>query len=523
VYGKKGAIGISRPGCPIRGLTATGSAHTFARVLDFWMTFSPHYVRLVLSENFDDAVAGFLEPLMAIHEAHLVMLARQGIVSATDARILAGAIASVDVSAVRRVQYDGSDEDLFFHIERRLAAACGRETAGRLHTARSRNDIDMTLYRLRLREQVAAVLAATLDLRQVLAVHAGAHTASVFPAHTHTQPAQPTTVAHYLHAVVEQLERDGGRLFAALASIDRCPLGACAITGTGFNIDRGLTSDLLGFQAPTGNTYGSIATVDYLIEAAGTAVNVVAGCGRVVQDLLLWSTVEVGYLRLGDGFVQTSSIMPQKRNPVGLEHTRALLSKAFGQLLAIMQAAHNTPFGDIVDTEDDLQPLVAQAFHDTRRGVALLAAAMYEATFDTAKMAARAGMSWVTATELADTLAREHGLPFVSAHAIAAAVVRRCGDDRAGVAGVFADVAAEHGAAVRLTAADLERILSPSHFVTVRETPGGPGPRAITAALDASAEALARDRGRLGAIVESWRNADAARRAAVEALRAGEV
>jgi argininosuccinate lyase len=138
-------------------------------------------------------------------------------------------------------------------------------------------------------------------------------------------------------------------------------------------------------------------------------------------------------------------------------------------------------------------------------------------------MAARAGMSWVTATELADTLAREHGLPFVSAHAIAAAVVRRCGDDRAGVAGVFADVAAEHGAAVRLTAADLERILSPSHFVTVRETPGGPGPRAITAALDASAEALARDRGRLGAIVESWRNADAARRAAVEALRAGEV
>jgi argininosuccinate lyase len=252
-------------------------------------------------------------------------------------------------------------------------------------------------------------------------------------------------------------------------------------------------------------------------------VNLVVGCGRVVHDLLLWSTVEVGYLRLGDGFVQSSSIMPQKRNPVGLEHARALLSKACGQLMAVMQAVHNTPFGDIVDTEDDLQPLVAQAFGDARRAVALLAAAMRDATFDTATMAARAASSWVTATELADTLAREHGLPFVSAHAIAASVVRRCGDDRSAVARVFADVAAEHGAAVRLTAEDIERILSPSHFVTVRETPGGPGPRAIAYALDVSRESLDADRRRLEMVMSGWQRADAARRAAVEALRAGGV
>ncbi|MCC7044823.1 MAG: argininosuccinate lyase [Acidobacteria bacterium] len=485
------------------------------------MTFSPDYVRLVLSENFADAVAGFLEPLLAIHEAHLVMLADQGIVSAADARTLARALATIDPADVRTAPYDGEDEDLFFYIERTIAAACGRETAGRMHTARSRNDIDMTLYRLRLRDQVAAVLAATLDLRQALARHAGEHTASVFPAHTHTQPAQPTTVAHYLQAVVEQLERDGARLLAALATINRCPLGACAITGTGFAIDRDRTSDLLGFDGPTGNTYGSIATVDYLIEAAGATVNLVTGCGRVVQDLLLWSTVEVGYLRLGDGFVQSSSIMPQKRNPVGLEHTRALLSKAFGQLIGVVQAVHNTPFGDIVDTEDDLQPLVAQAFHDARRGVALLAAATDDATFDVARMAARAGTSWVTATELADTLARDHGLPFVSAHAIAATVVRQCDGDPSKVFEVFRRVADEAGVEVTLSNQDLTRILSPAHFVRVRETPGGPGPRAIAAALGASSRALASDRQRLSAMTDAWRDADARRHAAVEALRAG--
>jgi argininosuccinate lyase len=487
------------------------------------MTFSPDYVRLVLKENFDDAVAGFLDPLMAIHEAHLVMLTERGIVARADAGVLAGALATLDRHAVRAVRYDGTDEDLFFFIERTLASACGPETAGRLHTARSRNDIDMTLYRLRLREFVASILSATLDLRRVLSTHARAHAGSIFPAHTHTQPAQPTTVGHYLQAVVEQLERDGQRLFAAVASIDRCPLGACAITGTGFDIDRNRTSELLGFAGPTGNTYGSIATVDYLIEAAASVVNLVVGCGRVVQDLLLWSTVEVGYLRLGDGFVQSSSIMPQTRNPVGLQHARALLSKACGQLMAVVHAVHNTPFGDIVDTEDDLQPLVAQAFGDARRAVALLAAAMGDARFDTATMAARASSSWVTATELADTLAREHGLPFVSAHAIAASVVRRCGDGRSGVASVFADVAAEHGAAVRLTAEDIERILSPSHFVTVRETPGGPGPRAIAAALAASDAALNRDAQRLATITARWRNADTRRGAAVEALRAGDV
>src|SRR5207244_9636414 len=180
-----------------------------------------------------------------------------------------------------------------------------------------------------------------------------------------------------------------------------------------------LPSKLRGFCGPTGNTYGSIATVDYLLESASAATVLLAGHGRFVQDLLLWSTAELSYVRFGDGFVQGSSIMPQKRNPVAIEHARAIGSKALGQAQAIVLTVHNTPFGDIVDTEDDLQPLVFTMFRDATRAVKLVAAAMATAEFDAAALEARADDGWTTLTELADTLAREHGVPFKTAHAIA--------------------------------------------------------------------------------------------------------
>src|SRR5262249_10808940 len=230
---------------------------------------------------------------------------------------------------------------------------------------------------------------------------------------------QPTTVAHYLLAVLEQLERDTTRLKAAYENTNQNPLGACAITGTGFDIDRTLTSDLLGFRAPTCNTYGSIATVDYLLEATTATSVLLVGLGRFVQDLLLWATSEFDYVRLGDGFVQCSSIMPQKRNPVAFEHARAIGSKALGQAQAVVLSVHNTPFGDIVDTEDDLQPLVFSMFRDATRMVKLVAAAIRTADFDPERLEKSAGDGWTTLTELADTLGRDPGLPFKGGHAIA--------------------------------------------------------------------------------------------------------
>jgi argininosuccinate lyase len=477
------------------------------------MRFAPEYVTYVLNENFEDAKALFLAPLIAIHYAHLVMLDARGIVPHATARAIREGLDSVSPADVQRVIYDETHEDLFFYVEHLIVSACGEDIAGRLHTARSRNDIDMTMYRMRQREFVLGLLAATLELRRSLLEQADRHRETVFAVHTHTQRAQPTTVAHYLLAVVEQLERDGVRLRGAYERTNQSPLGACAITGTGFDIDRQLTADLLGFSGPTRNTYGSIATVDYLLESTSSTSVMLVGLGRFVQDLLLWSTSEFDYVHLADGFVQCSSIMPQKRNPVALEHARAIGSKALGQAQAVMTCVHNTPFGDIVDTEDDLQPLVFTMFRDATRAVKLVAAAMRGAQFDPRRLEARAAEGWTTLTELADTLVRDRGIPFKAAHAVAGCLV---GESQHAPGRTLSDLLADAsnrliGTPLVYSDAELADILSPRHFVDVRRTYGGPCPHE-------TASAAAAARGMLDADQAWWTVAKDALREAEQRL-----
>ena len=236
--------------------------------------------------------------------------------------------------------------------------------------------------------------------------------------------------------------------------------------------------------------------MDYLLQNVSAAMVALAGFGRFVQDLLQWCTIEFGYLRLGDGFVQPSSIMPQKRNPVSVEHARSIASRAMGETLAVMVAVHNTPFGDIVDTEDDLQPVVFAAFWDGTRAINLLAAAIRGAEFDRAKLKARAAQNGITLTELADVLARDHGVPFQVAHRIVAELIRtsQAAPERPLVA-ILAEVsAAIIGAPIRYTDEALGELLSPRHFVEVRRTLGGPAPSETGRALDDSRQALAADR-----------------------------
>jgi len=474
------------------------------------MKFAPEYVTYVLNENFEDAKELFLSPLMAIQYAHLVMLADTGIISRRDARSLRDALDGISLEDVRAVKYDGTCEDLFYYLEQLIITACGEDVAGRLHTARSRNDIDMTMYRMRQRELILGLMAATFELRRSLLDVADRHRETVLAVHTHTQRAQPTTIAHYLLAVIEQLERDAARLKGAFDRTNRNPLGACAITGTGFPIDRHLTSELLGFCGPTGNTYGSIATVDYMLESTSASAVLLIGLGRFVQDLLLWGTAEFSYVRFGDGYVQCSSIMPQKRNPVAVEHARAIGSKALGQAQAIVTAVHNTPFGDIVDTEDDLQPLVFAMFRDATRAVKLVASAMLTATFDAKRLGARAADGWTTLTELADTLVRDHGLPFRTAHGIAQRLMQeRDKDPSVSLSWTLAKASTELlGTALKYDDAALADILSARHFVDVRKTLGGPAPEETARAADASRQHLEAD--------ETWWSAAAAALGAAE-------
>ncbi len=456
------------------------------------------YRKEVLAHIFADAQRLFLPSLLEIDRAHLIMLRAQGIVSAETAAACARGLRTLDVAALAAAVYDGTVEDLFFLVERQLAAAVGGDEAGRLHTARSRNDIDLTMYRMLLRENLLRALASSLELRDVLLRIAREHTGTVMPAYTHNQPAQPTTLAHYLLAYVEVLERDAERLFACYARVNRNPLGACAITTTGFPIDRYLTAQLLGFRGLVTNSYGAIAAVDYVAEASSVLATAMLSLGRFAQDMLLWSTAEFGFLRLSDGYVQISSIMPQKRNPVPLEHVRVLASRALSESQSVLGALHNTPFADMNDGEDSLQPLVALAWSDAQRALSLLAGALSEASFNTGRMQERAAGSFLTVTEVADTLVRRCGISFGNAHGLVAAAVRAAASDNpdALAADLYARASAE---GMCITHDELREALEPERFVALRSVPGGPGLAAIVPELERAAAQLAADQATVAA------------------------
>jgi len=440
---------------------------------------APLYVETVLAPNFKEAQRHFLDALLEIHYAHTRMLARQGILTAEEERELRRALDQLDRGEIGEALYDGSHEDLFFFIERRLEQACG-SLAGKMHTARSRNDIAITLYRMTLRQELLAFAAVIAEEWRAVLALAEQNVDTVMPAHTHTQPAQPTTLAHYLLAVSEFLERDLARIRGAFARVNLSPMGACAITTTGFPIDRAFTAELLGFDGLAENSYGAIASIDYLTESASAVAIAMVNSGKLVQDLLLWSTREFAFVRLTDAYVQSSSIMPQKRNPVALEHARILASRALGESQAVLTCAHNTPFGDINDSEDDLQPLVFTMFEDASRALRLLAGLLRTAAFDRYRLAERARSDFMTVTELADTLVREAGLSFREAHAVVANAVNAAADD---TPGAIASALLSQNASLKLNRDIIERSLDPLHFVRVRRIVGGPAPEIVNGAL----------------------------------------
>jgi argininosuccinate lyase len=451
------------------------------------------YAETVLAVNFADAQRYFLDALLEIHYAHILMLARQGIVPLPVARKCLEGLDSLDRAELARATYDGKYEDLFFHVEAALERACGVENAGHMHTARSRNDIDITQYRMRLRREILELVSAVDALRKVLLSTARAHVQTVMPGYTHTQPAQPTTLAHYLLAVIEALGRDEKRLQAAFATVNRNPLGACAITTTGFPIDRQLTTDLLGFEGLQLNSFGAIAATDYILETAGAVATAMVNIGKATQDFLLWSTAEFGYLRLIDAWVQISSIMPQKRNPVAFEHARIIASKALGQAQAVFVASHNTPFGDIVDSEDDLQPLVFNMTADALRALHLLAGVVAGCEVNVARMAERAHADFLSVTELADTLVRSEPMSFRDAHHIVSAAVRSLHGHYSAEAMVDAVLAAQP---LRTPREVLLKALDPLNFVAIRRIPGGPALEPVTAAIQETETEIAS--------VEAW-------------------
>lgn len=435
----------------------------------------------VLAPIFDIQKNYYAKPFIQISKAHAVMLYEQKIISLDEAKQILSGLRTIDAMDMGDRQYDPSYEDMFFMIEHELENLIGKDTAGRLHIARSRNDIDICEFRMVLREKILEVMETLIHFRQVLLTMAKENIDTVMPAYTHTQPAQPTTLAHYILAYQDSLERDFDRLLHVLHTINKSPLGAAAITTTGFPINRQRTAELLGFEGLVENSYDSIAGCDYLTECASALIVMNTSLSRFMKDTLDFCTREFNVFYLSDPYVQVSSIMPQKRNPSALEQTRPAISKAIAESKCVFDILHNTPFGDIVDTEEQLQPHLYDSIKYTLRALRMLSSVFATLKVNKEVLFDRAHEGFITATELADVLVRDKGLSFRHSHKITSTIVKymvKHGKQAKDITPqIISEISQEIlGRAIDLDVADIERALDPVNFVHVRAITGGPAP-----------------------------------------------
>ncbi len=356
-------------------------------------------------------------------KAHVAMLARQGIVTADDASAIAQGLDAIANEFERDgVPEDWDLEDIHMTVENRLTELIG-PVAGRLHTARSRNDQVATDFRLWVRAANDRALAGLAALQRALVTRAGEHAASVMPGFTHLQTAQPVTLGHHLMAYYEMARRDGARFAAAQERLDECPLGAAALAGTGFPIDREGTARELGFARPTANSLDSVSdrdfALDYLMAAAQCALHL----SRLAEEMIIWASQPFGFARMPDSLSTGSSIMPQKKNPDAAELVRGHAGRIVGCATALMVTMKGLPLAYSKDMQDD-KPPVFEAANLLDLALAAMAGMVADCTFATDRMRAAAELGFATATDLADWLVREANIPFREAHHITGAAVR---------------------------------------------------------------------------------------------------
>ena len=357
-------------------------------------------------------------------QAHVAMLGKQGIVSAEDAATIGAGLAQVAAYyEANGVAEDMVLEDIHMQTEARLAEAIG-PVAGRLHTARSRNDQVATDFKLWVRDAIDQVEAALTGFQQALLTRAEEHADSVMPGFTHLQSAQPVTLGHHLMAYWEMIARDRGRFADARARLNLCPLGSAALAGTGFPIDRHATAKALGFDGPTRNSLDGVSDRDFAIEYLTAAAQCALHLSRLAEEFILWASQPFSFVALSDQWSTGSSIMPQKRNPDAAELVRGHAGRIIGCQTALMITMKGLPLAYSKDMQDD-KPPVFEAHDLLGLSIAAMTGMVESATFRIDRMRGAAEAGFATATDLADWLVREGGIPFREAHHITGRAVKR--------------------------------------------------------------------------------------------------
>jgi argininosuccinate lyase len=426
------------------------------------------------------------------------MLAGRGLIAPHPAALIARALGDLARLGIPPGDLDPALEDLYANVERAVARAAGEDAAGRMHVARSRNDLWATVARMGARDALDRVTGAVLHLRARLLALAAEHAGRVVPGYTHLQPAQPVTAGFYFLGVAQALARDTGRLADAYRRLNRCPLGACALAGTSFPIDRDLTARLLGFDGPVASALDAVASRDHVLECLGHFSVLAVTLARLAADLYFWSSAEVRIAEVSGAIAVASSIMPQKKNAAALEHLRGRAGHVAGALAAALAAAAGTHFMHSRETSVEVAMALARGEADLSVILQLASAAL-----DGVRVRPDAGDrcrdDFSTLTDLADALVREADLPFRLAHEVCAALVRQALDAGRGAssldaAAVNAAATARAGRPVALTETTVRAALDPDRSVTSRRSPGGTAPDEVRRVAADAERTLSADR-----------------------------
>jgi len=439
-----------------------------------------------------DAWKGELYPvLLEASRAHVVALASGEALTREQAAELIRGLAELDALRPAQVTYDPDVEDVYFFIERALAERLGQDAAGNLQLARSRNDLDAGAFRMVVRAKLLDVADATLALGRAAAALAHAARDVLVLARTHGQPAQPTTLGHILAGYAETIARNLDRYRLAYAQVNQSPLGACALAGTSFALNRDAVARLLGFDGLVANTYDAVVGADYVLTALSACAIALSQDSRLLAMLEAWGSGPRPTVVVDPGFVQISSMMPQKRNIVFVEHLRARAVRAAGVLAGVVAGVAATPFEDDNRATSEPQVDLWRTLDDAATVALVLRLALVSLTVGTGTSVDEIVASGATATELMDALVRGHGVPQRQAHAVVSALVQRAPDPRAWTAALLAEVTVEQlGRPASFPTAEIQGLLDPRRFVTTRTTVGGPAPGMIEEELGAVTRAL---------------------------------
>lgn len=360
---------------------------------------------------------------LAASRVHAAMLSRQKIISTEDAAKIDAGLKTIDGEIQSGTfPFRREYEDIHLNVEARLGELIG-PAAGRLHTARSRNDQVATDFKLWVRDALDEMQLKVRVLQLALVTRAAEHADTVMPGFTHMQPAQPVTLGHHLMAYVEMLGRDVSRMADARTRMNECPLGSAALAGTSFPIDRTWTAEALGFARPTANSLDGVGDRDFALEALACATLCAGHLSRLAEEVVIWTNPQFGFISLSDSYSTGSSIMPQKRNPDAAELVRAKVGPISGDFMALNTVMKGLPLAYNKDMQED-KPPVFRAFDDLDLAVRAMTGMVLDFKANKARMAAVAGSGYATATDLADWLVQRLNLPFREAHHIAGSAVK---------------------------------------------------------------------------------------------------